>query len=299
MTPRPVWIGERAVGPGEPCYVVAEIGINHNVDVELARALVDAAAEAGCDAVKLQKRTPAVSVPEEEKGRLRETPWGTMTYLEYRDRLEFGEEEYEEIDRHCRERGIDWFTSCWDLPSVDFIEEFEPPAYKVASACLTDRALLECLRDTGRPLLVSTGMSTMDEIEAAVELLGDSPFALLHSTSSYPAAPEELNLHVIETFRELFGCVVGYSGHEVGLQTSLAAVVLGASILERHITLDRAMWGTDQAASVEPGGLSRLVRDVRVIETALGDGVKRVYDSELPAMSRLRAFRTLLDSPAE
>jgi N-acetylneuraminate synthase len=289
VMPPVIEIGNRLVGRGHPCFVIAEVGINHNGNLGLALDLIDVAVDAGCDAVKFQKRTPDVCVPADERERTKETPWGLMSYLDYRRRLEFGREEYEHIDRHCRERGILWFASCWDEPSIDFLESFDVPCLKVPSAALTDQDLLLRLKSTGRPLIVSTGMSTMDDIEAAVETLGeDSSFALMHCTSSYPAAPAEINLRMIEVLNDRFGCVVGYSGHEVGLQISLAAVAMGASILERHITLDRAMWGSDQAASVEPGGLQRLVRDVRVIETARGDGVKRVYESELPLMRRLR-----------
>jgi N-acetylneuraminate synthase len=287
--PSEIHIADRAVGPGAPCFVIAEIGINHNGDMEIAKQLIDTAVEAGCDAVKFQKRTPELCVPENERDRIKETPWGDMTYLEYRHRVEFGRDEYAEIDAYCRAKGILWFASPWDEPSVDFLEEFEPVAYKLASAALTDHGLLTHLRDTGRPLIVSTGMSTMEQIQEAVEVLDDHvPWALMHTTSSYPSPTEEINLKMIAALRERFDCVVGYSGHELGLQVSLAAVAMGADLLERHITLDRAMWGSDQAASVEPGGLARLVRDIRVIEVARGDGIKRVYDSELPVMQRLR-----------
>lgn len=285
---QPVQIGDRWIGPGHPTYVIAEIGINHNGDLDIARRLIDSAAEAGCDAVKFQKRTPEICVPPEQRDKPRETPWGTMTYLEYKYRVEFGEKEYEAIDQHCRQRDLHWFASCWDLPSVDFIERFEPVAHKVASASLTDHALLDRLRATQRPVILSTGMSTMDEIRAAVERLDPEKLIVTHSTSSYPCAPEELNLRMIPTLTEKLGCPVGYSGHEVGLQTTVAAVALGAAVVERHVTLDRAMWGSDQAASVEPWGMMRLVRDIRVVEKALGDGVKRVYESELPSRQRLR-----------
>jgi N-acetylneuraminate synthase len=281
-------IGGRAVGPGKPVYVIAEIGINHNGDLEIAKQLIDVAVVAGCDAVKFQKRTPELCVPVEQRDLMRETPWGVMTYLEYRERIEFGIEQYEEIDRYCSQKGIAWFTSCWDPLSVDFVEAFDPVCYKVASASLTDRELLDRLVATGRPLIVSTGMSTMDEIRRGVEILPRDLLLIAHSTSTYPCKPDELNLRMIDTLRREFGCPVGYSGHEVGLQTTVAAVVLGACFVERHITLDRAMWGSDQAASIEPGGLIRLVRDIRVIEAAIGDGVKRVYDSELPSRERLR-----------
>jgi len=285
---RSVSVGSRIVGDGYPVYVLAEIGINHNGDVSLAKSLIDCAAKAGCDAVKFQKRTPEVCVPYTERGKMRQTPWGYITYMEYRKRVEFGFEQYLEIDRYCRSKGINWTASCWDEPSVDFMESFSPPFYKIASALITDLALLEKHRNTGRPLVLSTGMSTMDEIRAAVDVLGENNLVIVHATSAYPCAISELNLRMIETLRREFSCPVGYSGHEVGLPTTIAAVAFGASYIERHITLDRAMWGSDQAASVEPGGFERLVRYIRVVEEALGDGIKRVYDSELPIKERLR-----------
>lgn len=285
---REINIGSRLVGDDHPVYIIAEIGINHNGDLETAKRLIDAAVLAGCDAVKFQKRTPEICVPVEQRDVLRETPWGIMTYLEYRHRVEFGADEYAEIDRYCRECGIAWFASAWDEPSVDFLEQFSPVCYKVASASLTDHGLLRHMRKTGRPIILSTGMSTMEQIRAAVEVVGQGNLLVAHSTSTYPCPPEQLNLRMIQTLRSTFDCPIGYSGHEVGLQTTYAAVVLGACFVERHITLDRAMWGSDQAASVEPQGFMRLVRDIRVIERALGDGVKRVYDSEVPVMNKLR-----------
>jgi len=287
MTPR-VAIGDREVGGDEPTYVIAEIGINHNGDIELARQLIDLAVVSGCDAVKFQKRTPELCVPPEQRDLVRETPWGLMTYLEYRHQIEFGAPEYDEIDAYCRERGIAWFTSCWDEPSVDFVERYDPICYKVASASVTDRGLLDRLAATGRTLILSTGMSTMAQIRAAVATLPSDRLLLAHTTSTYPCKPEELNLRMIAALSDEFACPVGYSGHEVGLQTTIAAVALGAAFVERHVTLDRAMWGSDQAASIEPAGLVRLVRDIRVVEAALGDGEKRVYDSELPVRDRLR-----------
>jgi N-acetylneuraminate synthase len=284
-------LGGRLVGDGAPAYVIAEIGINHNGDLDLAKRLVDVAVVAGCDAVKFQKRTPELCVPPEQRDVLRETPWGVMTYLEYRHRIEFGADEYAEIDRYCRERSISWFTSPWDEPSVDFVERFDPVCHKIASASLTDHALLDHVAATGRPVILSTGMSTLDEIDAAVERFDRDRLLLAHSTSTYPCPPEELNLRMIATLRERYGCPVGYSGHEVGLQTTVAAVTLGACFVERHVTLDRAMWGSDQAASIEPGGLNRLVRDIRVVETALGTGEKQVYESEIPVRDRLRRAR--------
>jgi N-acetylneuraminate synthase len=283
------YIGDKPVGPDHAVYVTAEIGINHNGELDDALALIDVAADAGCDAVKFQKRTPELCVPPEQQSVERDTPWGRMTYLAYRHRVEFGREEYLEIGRKCRERRISWFASPWDVPSVDFLEAFDPPAHKVASACLTDDALLRRLRETERTVILSTGMSTPAEIEHAVGVLGRERLILTHTTSSYPAPAEELNLRMIHTMGELYPDVqIGYSGHEIGLQTSVAAGALGACFVERHITLDRALWGSDQAASVEPGGLTRLVRDIRTVEAALGDGVKKVYDSELPVRAKLR-----------
>jgi N-acetylneuraminate synthase len=283
-----VKLGERLVGEGQPVYVIAEIGLNHNGDMGIAKKLIDAATLAGCDAVKFQKRTPELCVPLEQRNIMRETPWGMMTYLDYRYRVEFEFKEYAEIDRYCREKGIAWFASCWDEPSVDFIEQFAPVCYKMASASLTDDALLQHTVATGRPIMLSSGMSTLEEIRRGVSLIPPNRLLLAHSTSTYPCRPEELNLRMIQALNKEFPCPIGYSGHEVGLQTTCAAVVLGARFIERHITLDRAMWGSDQAASIEPGGVVRLVRDIRVIERALGDGIKKVYESELPIKAKLR-----------
>jgi N-acetylneuraminate synthase len=221
---------------------------------------------------------------------MRETPWGLMSYMDYRHKVEFGEKEYLEIDQYCKEKDIIWFASCWDEPSIDFIEKFDPPCYKIASAMLTNDKLVQRHRRIDAPSILSTGMSTMSEIRQAVSLLDQEKILIAHCTSSYPCKPEELNLKMIKTLGEEFDCPIGYSGHEVGLQTTYAAVVLGASFVERHITLDRAMWGSDQAASVEPPGLMRLVRDIRVIEQAIGDGIKNVYDSELKMIQRLRYY---------
>lgn len=283
-----VKIGDRWVGIEHPTFIIGEIGINHNGDLEIAKKLIDAAALAGCDAVKFQKRTPELCVPPEQRDVMRETPWGLMTYLEYRYRVEFGSEEYIEINRYCREKGMMWFASCWDIPSVEFMEQYAPVCYKIASASLTDDELLCRINATKRPIILSTGMSTLEQIEHAVSLLEQNQLLIAHSTSSYPCQPQELNLRLIQSLQQKYDCPIGYSGHEVGLPTTYAAVALGACFVERHITLNRAMWGSDQAASVEPWGLMRMVRDIRVIESALGDGVKRVYDSELPMMNKLR-----------
>ena len=285
---REIKIGNRILGDDRPAMIVAEIGVNHNGDLDVAKKLIQAAAHAGVDAVKFQKRTPELCVPPEQRAVMRETPWGYIPYLDYRYKVEFGRAEYLEIDRFCKEVGITWFASVWDEPSVDFLKEFNPVAYKIPSASLTDHALLRHLRKTGRPLILSTGMSTMDQIQASVDVVGLDDLMITHATSTYPCDPEELNLRVIPALRQQFPCPIGYSGHEVGLIPSVVAVSLGACLVERHITLDRAMWGSDQAASVEPGGFERLVKYIRVAEESLGDGVKKVYASELPSLKKLR-----------
>jgi len=292
-----VKIGNRLVGDGQPCYVIAEIGINHNGELDNAKKLISAAMLAGVDAVKFQKRTPELCVPPEQRNLMRETPWGTMTYMDYRYRVEFGREQYEEIAKHAKINSVDWFASCWDEPSVDFMEQFSPPCYKIASACLTDDELLRHHKKTGRPIILSTGMSSIAEIDHAVEILGTDNLVLLHAVSTYPADVGELNLRAMASLKERYGVPVGYSGHEVGLAPTLVAASLGACLVERHITLDRAMWGSDQAASVEPQGFTRLVRDIRGIERAMGDGVKRVYDSEKPLIAKLRRKKSTVQAP--
>lgn len=285
---REVKIGNKWVGEGHPAYIIAEIGINHNGDLEMAKEMIRAAKHAGVDAVKFQKRTPELCVPPEQRGQMRETPWGYISYLDYRYKVEFEKPEYDEIDRYARELGIDWFASVWDEPSVDFLEAYSPLCYKIPSASLTDSALLKHVRRTGRPMILSTGMSTLEQIKDAVALIGQENLVITHATSTYPCDPNELNLRMIETLHKTFDCPIGYSGHEVGLVTSAVAVGLGACMVERHITLDRALWGSDQAASVEPGGFERLVKYIRVTEMAVGDGVKKVYESELPSLRKLR-----------
>ena len=286
---REIKLGARLIGDGHPTYVVAELGINHNGDMNIAKKLIDAAAHAGADAVKFQKRTPHIATPPEQQKTMRETPWGYITYLDYRYKVEFGDEQYCEIGRYCKDKKIDWMVSVWDEPSIDFMEKFVTPAYKIPSASLTDHNLLTYVRKTKRPVIISSGMSTMEQIKRAVQVVGEDNLLIMHSTSSYPCSPEELNLKMIETLRKGFpGIPIGYSGHEVGLVPSVIAVALGACVVERHITLDRAMWGSDQAASVEPIGFERLVKYIRLAEASLGDGVKRVYESEKTAMRKLR-----------
>lgn len=282
-----VMIGQRPVGPGHPVLIIAEIGINHNGDMDIARGLIDAALAAGCDVVKFQKRTVDVVYSADELERPRESPFGT-TNGALKHGLELGAADYRAIDQYCKARGILWTASCWDAASVDFIDRLDPPFFKIASACLTDDGLLRHHRAKGKPLLVSTGMSTMDQLRHAVDVLGSDDLILLHCTSAYPAKTADLGLRTIETLTKEFDCPIGYSGHEVGLAPTVAAVALGACVVERHITLDRSMWGSDQAASVEPSGFERLVKDVRAIEEALGDGVKRVYQSEELTLRKLR-----------
>lgn len=288
-------IGDRIIGDGAPVFVIAEIGINHNGSVEIAKKMIDGAVKAGCDAVKFQKRTPEICVPKDQWDVERDTPWGRMTYIEYRHKVEFNRVQFEEIVDYCNNKKIIWFASCWDEDAVDFIESFDPLLYKLASASLTDDYLLLKIKLLNKPLMMSTGMSTLEEIENAVEAFGTENLLIAHSTSSYPCKNEELNLKMILTLKDKFpGVPIGYSGHEVGLAPTWAAVALGACFVERHITLDRAMWGTDQAASVEIVGLERLISNIRDIELSLGDGVKKVYDSEKKNLMKLRRANSSL-----
>jgi N-acetylneuraminate synthase len=283
----PVRIGSRLIGPGQPCYVIGDIGINHNGSVDFARRLIEIAADAGFDAVKFQKRTVDVVYSPEELARPRESPFGT-TNGDLKRGLEFGLEQYKRLAADCDKLGITWFASCWDEASVDFIEQFNPPAYKLASASLTDDNLLRHHRRYKRPIILSTGMSTLEQIDHAVDVLGTNDLVILHCTSTYPCPASELNLAAIPRLIERYQVPVGYSGHEVGIVTTAAAVAVGATVVERHITLDRAMWGSDHAASIEPEGMRRLVKYVRAVEESLGDGIKRVYESEVPVQKKLR-----------
>jgi len=282
-------LGNKKVGYNQRVYLIGEIGINHNGSIENALKLIRIAKDSGFDAVKFQKRTPEICVPEEQKNVLRETPWGTMTYIKYKHKIEFNEIEYREIDSFCKEIGIDWFASVWDQNSVDFIENFNPICYKIASASLTDHDLLNHIKSKKRPIILSTGMSTIDQIDTAINILQNSELLIAHSTSAYPCKYEELNLNMIKTLKERYkGIPVGYSGHEKGISTSVSAVAIGACHIERHITLNRTMWGTDHAASLEKRGMELLCRDIRNLELALGDGIKKVYDSEKPIIEKLR-----------
>jgi N-acetylneuraminate synthase len=286
-----VKIGETLAGDNQPCYIIAEIGINHNGDLNLAKRLIAVASAAGCNAVKFQKRTIDRVYSATELAKPRESPFGT-TNGDLKRALEFSVKDYEEIDAYCKSLDIPWLVSCWDEESLDLMQRFKLPALKIASALLTDDPLLRLTRSMDKPIILSTGMSTTAEVDHAVKVLGKKDLILLHSCSAYPAHYEELNLRVIPHMRDRYGVPIGYSGHETGIPSSVAAVVLGACCVERHITLDRAMWGTDHAASLEPNGITRLVRDIRLIEKSLGDGVKRVYESEIPVLNKLRRTKS-------
>ncbi len=285
-----VKVGNKQVGDGEPTFIVAEIGINHNGDINIAKKLIDMAVFAGCDAVKFQKRTIGLVYTPEELAKPRENPFGP-TNGDLKRGLEFGEKEYQEIDSYCKQKDIIWFASPWDVKSVDFLEKFDVPCYKIASASLTDDELLKLIKSKGKPIILSTGMSTVEQIKHAVEVLGEENLILLHCTSTYPSKPEELNLNVIPWLKKTFSCPVGYSGHETGVTESIVAAVRGASVVERHITLDRAMWGSDHAASLEPNGLNRTVRDIKSLPKCLGDGIKKIYKSEKPILEKLRKVK--------
>jgi len=290
---REIKVGSRMIGDDHPVFVIAEIGINHNGSLEITKKLIDGAKSAGCDAVKFQKRTPEICVPKDQWYIERDTPWGRMIYIDYRHKVEFGVDEFAEIDKYCKEKDIIWFASCWDENAVDFLEQFDPLLYKTASASLTDIDLLLCHKELNKPIITSTGMSTMEEIGNAVNCIGTKNLLVAHSTSAYPCKNEELNLRMILTLKNKYpGIPVGYSGHETGLAPTWAAVAIGASFVERHITLDRAMWGSDQAASVEVGGFGRLVRNIRDIEQSLGDGLKKIYESELGQRNKLRRIKS-------
>ncbi|MFL5885959.1 MAG: N-acetylneuraminate synthase family protein [Thermoleophilaceae bacterium] len=280
-------------GPAPHCYVIAEIGINHNGDVEIAKRLIDLAADAGCDAVKFQKRTVEIVYPPEVLDSPRESPWGD-TQRDQKEALEFGRDEYDEIDRHCRERGIDWFASAWDVPSLEFVESYGPPHHKIASALITNREMLEAVADLGKHTFISTALSEWEDVDNAVEVFRsrNCPFTLMHCIGTYPMEDEEANVGVMLQMAERYDCPVGYSSHEKGLICSMLAAALGATALERHITLDRAMYGSDQAASLERRGIELLVRDVRLLSTVMGDGEKRVTERERPIAEKLRYFES-------
>ena len=287
---RTVQIASKTIGDGYPCFIIAEIGINHNGSLELAKKIIDIACATGCDAVKFQKRTVDIVYTKEELARERKSVFGN-TNGDLKRGLEFGYDEYKEIDRYCKEKSILWFASCWDEQSVDFIDQFNPPCYKIASASLTDDNLLKYTRAKGKPILLSTGMSTMEQVRHAVDILGEENLVIFHCTSTYPSDANETNLRVIETFKKEFDCPIGYSGHERGISPTVLAVALGANAVERHITTDRTNWGSDQAASLETAGLYHMIRDIRQVPALLGDGKKIVYPREFPIIEKLRRVK--------
>jgi len=287
--PAPVKIGEKFVGPNQPLFFIGEIGINHNGDLNMAKKLIDIAIEKGCDAVKFQKRIPELCVPESHKKKIRETPWGEMTYLDYKKKIEFNEEEFREIERYCKEKNIMWFVSVWDVPSLEIMEQFDTPVYKIPSAALTHKELLIKLKETGKPLILSTGMSSMGELEKAIKILGEENLIILHCTSTYPAKNDEIDLNVLKTFRKMFNCPIGYSGHEKGFSASIGASALGACVIEKHITLDKTLWGTDQAASLDPAELEEACKGCKQMTTMLGNYDKKMYLSEVSVKDRQAA----------
>jgi N-acetylneuraminate synthase len=286
-----ITISNQKIGEGNPVYFIAEIGLNHNGSLTNAKKLVDAAFACGWHCVKFQKRTPEICVPEQQKHVMRDTPWGRMSYLEYRYKVEFEHDEYRYIDRYCREKPIQWSASVWDVPSVEFLLEYDVPFIKIPSAKLTETDILVAAARSGKTIFLSTGMSTLDEIDSAVETIekhASSNYLLMHTNSSYPAPPEELNLNVIPFLKERYGCIVGYSGHESGLEPSVVAAVLGAKVIERHVTLDHNMWGSDHFASLEIEGMHKLIRRVAEVADIMGSGVKTVTESELEIRKKLR-----------
>ena len=274
----------------EQPYLIAEIGINHNGDLQIAKKLIDAAFACSWDCVKFQKREPDLCVPEQQKGAIRETPWGTMTYIEYKHRIEFSRKEYDYIDKYCKEKPLSWSASVWDIPSMEFIAGYDVPFIKLPSAMLVKKDLLIMACRTGKPIILSTGMSTLEEIDEAVNILSKyaSQFALMHANSAYPAPIEELNIRCIQTLKERYKCEVGYSGHEYGLEPTIFAVAMGAQLIERHITIDHMMWGTDQSSSVEVMGMDMLRKRIKDARTILGDGLKVVTKSEISIRNKLR-----------
>jgi len=274
----------------EQPYLIAEIGINHNGDLQIAKKLIDAAFACSWDCVKFQKREPDLCVPEHQKGAIRETPWGTMTYIEYKHRIEFSRKEYDYIDKYCKEKPLSWSASVWDIPSMEFIAGYDVPLIKLHSAMQVKKDLLIMACRTGKPIILSTGMSTLEEIDEAVNILCKyaSQFALMHANSAYPAPIEDLNIRCIQTLKERYKCEVGYSGHEYGLEPTIFAVAMGAQLLERHITIDHMMWGTDQSASVEVMGMDMLRKRIKDARTILGDGLKVVTKSEISIRNKLR-----------
>jgi N-acetylneuraminate synthase len=283
--------GPRKVGDAQPVYMIAEIGINHNGSIDVAKRLLDATFASFWDCAKFQKRDPDTCVPEEQKGVMRQTPWGEMTYLEYKKRVEFSFKEYSVINEYCAKKPLVWTASAWDVKSLDFLLKFNVPFVKIASACLTDHDLIIEAARSKVPVVLSTGMSEIEEIDKAVELLeenGDGDYILMHTNSAYPTPLKDLNLKMIKTLKERYNCIVGYSGHEYNLEPTVTAVMVGAKLVERHITLDHTMWGSDHSASIEVPAMGLLQKRIKDLDLMLGDGVKRITNEELAVRKKLR-----------
>lgn len=291
MAKQEIMLGNYKVNNNSFPYLIAEIGINHNGDMQIAKKLIDASNACSWNCVKFQKREPDIAVPEAQKNVMRDTPWGRMTYLEYKKKIEFGKSEYDYIDQYCKEKPIAWTASPWDIPSLEFLLKYDIPFIKIASASNADKDLLKLACESGKPLIVSTGMSTLEEIDDTVEFLekySDGNFILMHTNSAYPAPAKELNLRMITTLRERYECLVGYSGHEIDLEPTVVASSLGAKVIERHVTLDGEMWGTDQAASLSITAMSMLTGRVKDILKMLGNGEKNITGKEKEVRMKLR-----------
>lgn len=276
----------------EKPYLIAEVGINHNGNMQIAKRLIDAAFSCQWDCVKFQKRVPEIATPEAQKNIMRDTPWGRLTYLDYKKKLEFGKAEFDYINTYCKEKPIDWTASVWDLPSLEFILQYDIPFIKIPSAKITEKELITAASKSKKPIIVSTGMSTLEEIDEAVKILqsNNANFLLLHCNSAYPSKKEDLNIKVINTLKERYRCPIGYSGHEYDLEPSVYAAVLGAKVIERHITISHDLWGTDQAASLEVTAMDMLGKRIKDISIVLGDGVKKIQESEKPVREKLRGY---------
>jgi len=284
-------IGSRFIGDDENVYLIAEIGINHNGDLQIAKKLIDATWATGWDCAKFQKRTPDICVPENQKKVMKQTPWGEMTYLDYKHKIEFQKNEYDYIDKYAKEKPLAWSASAWDLPSLEFLMQYDIPFIKIPSAKITDKELVEQAAKAGRPVFISSGMSIMEEVDCAVNIIEkylSKNYVLFHCNSTYPAKPDELNIKTISTLKERYNCLVGYSGHEYDITPATLAPVFGACVIERHVTLDHDMWGTDQAASIEVRGMDFLAKRINSVKTIVGDGIKTIYAGEKEIREKLR-----------
>ncbi len=291
MANKIIKLGDYVIDETSEPYLIAEIGINHNGDLQIAKKLIDAANACLWDCVKFQKREPDIAVPEAQKNLMRDTPWGRISYLEYKKKIEFGREEYDYIDRYCKEKPIAWTASPWDIPSLEFLLKYDLPFIKIASASNSDKDIMRKACKSGKPLLVSTGMSTLDELDETVDILerySDGNYILMHTNSEYPAPYEDINLRVMKTLKDRYGCLVGYSGHEMDLEPTVLAVALGACVIERHVTLSHEMWGTDQKSSLTVRAMGLLKGRVENIRKTMGSGEKVLSAGEKKVREKLR-----------